>query len=94
MTTTFSGLTKYGCFATKYSYCLFMDILPSKQDEIGHYKSLLLDMPLKRSLAGVLDLTVARLAALSQTALVRIWLLALSGSFSNRLSPDLAAETG
>lgn len=52
-----------------------MDILPNKQDAIGHYKSLLLDMPLKRSLAGVLDLTVTRLAALPQTALTRIWLL-------------------
>lgn len=75
MATTFGGITKYGCFATKYSYCLFMDILPSKQDKIGNYKSLLLDMPLERSLTGVLDLTVTRLAALSQTALVRIWLL-------------------
>lgn len=39
------------------------------------YKTLLLDMPLGRSLAGVLQLIVKRLAARPYTALVRIWLL-------------------
>lgn len=52
-----------------------MDISPNQQDVIEEYKRLLLDMPLKRSLAGVLNLTVKRLATLPQTALIRIWLL-------------------
>ena len=55
--------------------CLMMNTLPGQQHDIGDYKRLLLDMPLERSLAGVLDLTVKRLAALPQTALTRIWLL-------------------
>ncbi len=42
---------------------------------MSHYKTLLLDMPLERSLAGVLQLIVRRLAARPYTALVRIWLL-------------------
>ena len=49
--------------------------LPSQQNYVGDYKSLLLDMPLERSLVGVLGLIVKRLAARPQTALVRIWLL-------------------
>ena len=49
--------------------------LPDQQNGIGDYKSLLLDMPLERSLAGVLDLIVRRLAAYPHVALVRIWLL-------------------
>lgn len=39
------------------------------------YRSLLLDMPQERSLAGVLRLVVLRLAARPQAALARIWLL-------------------
>lgn len=39
------------------------------------YRALLLDMPQERSLAGVLNLVVQRLAARPQAALVRIWLL-------------------
>lgn len=52
-----------------------MEVIEGQQHDIGDYKSLLLDMPLERSLAGVLNLTVSRLAALPQTALIRIWLL-------------------
>jgi len=52
-----------------------MLISPDLQNDIEDYKSLLLDMPLERSLAGVLGLIVRRLAAHPQTALVRIWLL-------------------
>ena len=52
-----------------------MNISPDLQNDIGEYKSLLLDMPLDRSLAGVLGLVVRRLVARPQTALVRIWLL-------------------
>lgn len=52
-----------------------MNISSDLQNDIGAYKSLLLDMPLERSLAGVLDLVVRRLAARPQTALIRIWLL-------------------
>ncbi|MFT5730039.1 MAG: transcriptional regulator with GAF, ATPase, and Fis domain [Desulforhopalus sp.] len=52
-----------------------MDISPNQQNVIEEYKSLLLDMPLERSLAGVLNLTVKRLATLPKTALIRIWLL-------------------
>jgi len=43
--------------------------------EIEFYKALLLDMPQERSLAGLLQLVVGRLAVRTQTALVRIWLL-------------------
>ena len=43
--------------------------------EIEFYKTLLLDMPQERSLAGVLQLIVRRLAVRPRTALVRIWLL-------------------
>jgi transcriptional regulator with GAF, ATPase, and Fis domain len=43
--------------------------------EIDLYRTLLLDMPQERSLAGVLQLIVSRLSARPQTALVRIWLL-------------------
>ena len=42
---------------------------------IALYKSLVLDMPQERSLTGVLELIVRRLAKGPQTALVRIWLL-------------------
>jgi transcriptional regulator with GAF, ATPase, and Fis domain len=40
-----------------------------------HYKALLLDMPLERSLSGLLQLIVQRLAASPHSALARIWLL-------------------
>jgi hypothetical protein len=46
-----------------------------REKEIDFYRALLLDMPQERSLAGVLQLVVERLAARPQTALVRIWLL-------------------
>jgi formate hydrogenlyase transcriptional activator len=52
-----------------------MLISPDLQNDIDDYKSLLLDMPWERSLAGVLSLIVRRLAARPHTALVRIWLL-------------------
>ena len=52
-----------------------MLISPGLQNDIEDYKSLLLDMPLERSLTGVLGLIVRRLAARPHTALVRIWLL-------------------
>lgn len=75
VTTIFGDVTKYGCCATRYGYPFSMDILSGQQHDIGDYKSLLLDMPLERSLTGVLDLIVKRLAALPQAALIRIWLL-------------------
>jgi transcriptional regulator with GAF, ATPase, and Fis domain len=43
--------------------------------EIDFYRALLLDMPQERSVAGVLRLSVRRLATRPQTALVRVWLL-------------------
>jgi transcriptional regulator with GAF, ATPase, and Fis domain len=47
----------------------------SHENWIAAYKTLLLGMPLERSVTGVLRLAVQSLAALPQTALVRIWLL-------------------
>jgi transcriptional regulator with GAF, ATPase, and Fis domain len=46
-----------------------------QHNDMGPYKTLLLDMPLERSLAGLLRLIVQRLAARPNAALVRIWLL-------------------
>jgi len=47
----------------------------TREKEIDFYRILLLDMPQERSLAGLLQLIVRRLAGRPQTALVRIWLL-------------------
>lgn len=47
----------------------------NQQNEIEDYKSLLLNMPLERTLSGLLELIVRRLVARPQAALVRIWLL-------------------
>jgi transcriptional regulator with GAF, ATPase, and Fis domain len=46
-----------------------------KHNGIEHYRALLLDMPLERSLSGVLRLITERLAARPGAALARIWLL-------------------
>lgn len=46
-----------------------------QRNGIEDYKSLLLDMPLERSLAGLLHLITERLAARPGAALARIWLL-------------------
>jgi len=47
----------------------------TRKKEIDFYRALLLAMPQQRSLAGVLQLVVGRLAARPEAALVRIWLL-------------------
>lgn len=47
----------------------------TRSEDIALYKSLVLDMPQERSLTGVLELIVGRLARRPQAALVRIWLL-------------------
>ena len=52
-----------------------MIISVEQQNGTESYKSLLLDMPLERSLSGVLNLIVERLAARPAAALARIWLL-------------------
>ena len=64
-------------------WLLFNEILLSltmikssdQQNDVGNYKSLLLDMPLERSLTGVLHLITERLIANPGVALARIWLL-------------------
>jgi transcriptional regulator with GAF, ATPase, and Fis domain len=53
------------------------DSKTTRGKEIEFYRTLLLDMPQERSLAGLLQLIVRRLAGRPQTALVRIWLLNL-----------------
>jgi len=56
-------------------FAMSADRKTTRSEEIALYKSLLLDMPQERSLTGVLELIVRRLARGPQTALVRIWLL-------------------
>ena len=73
--TKFGLLTNFRCYTTKCCYSIVMPISPDLQNDIDDYRSLLLEMPLERSLTGVLGLIVRRLAARPQTALVRIWLL-------------------
>ena len=52
-----------------------MIISAGQQNGTESYKSLLLDMPLERSLSGVLNLIAERLATRPGAALARIWLL-------------------
>jgi len=52
-----------------------MDRSIDPEMRLDDYRSLLLDMPQERSLAGVLSLIAQRLAARPQAALARIWLL-------------------
>jgi hypothetical protein len=67
----------FRCKTTKYGYFFAMgaDRKTTRSEEIASYKSLVLDMPRERSLTGVLELIVRRLARGPQTALARIWLL-------------------